>query len=270
MRFQNQGEPMASAHLPNVSWLLLAFVVLSTLAHGLSLLLPTDHEVQLANHRLGATLISTVLLPAKTQPAKLPAPLTAPSAQTKHAPQPAPAIETTKQSTISTMSVASNTEIKSNPATSIEAIAKTKIEPIRPQAASETPRQVEPVTIATTSTDDTAQPSIEQLARQQKEQQEKQRNYLLGELQSQLNRYLSYPLLARRRGWQGEVMVAFDINVIGQLHNVRLTHSSGFSVLDHSAVTAINKLQQISLPDTLGRLQAMELQLPVRYQLHEG
>jgi protein TonB len=260
----NQDESMAPAHLPNVSWLLLAFVALSTLAHGLSLLLPTDHEAQLADQRFGATLISTVLLPATDQPAMLPAQRIAPSAQTKEAPQPAPTIETTKQSTISTISVAGNTEM--NPATSFEANAKPKTQPIRSHGMSKTPRQFESVTTATTSTDVTTHPSIEHLA----SQREKQRNYLLGELQNQLNRYLSYPMLARRRGWQGEVMVAFDINVVGQLNNVRLAHSSGYSVLDHSAVTAINKLQQISLPDTLGRLQAMELQLPVRYQLHEG
>jgi len=270
MLFRNQGKPMAPAHFPNVSWLLLAFVVLSTLVHGLSLLLPTDHETQLADHRFGATLISTVLLPAKTQPAMLPAQLTAPSAQTKEAPQPAPAIVTTKQSTISTMSVARNPEIKSNTETSIEAIAKTKIEPIRPHRVSETYQQTEPVITATAPVKNKALPDTDQFARQQKEQREKQRNYLLGELQNRLSRYLSYPVVARRRGWQGEVMVAFDINITGQLHNVRLAHSSGFTVLDHSAMNAINKLQQISLPDTLGQLQAMELQLPVRYLLHES
>lgn len=65
-------------------------------------------------------------------------------------------------------------------------------------------------------------------------------------------------------------MIAFDINVGGQLNNVRLAQTSGYSVLDRSAVNAINKLEKIYLPDTLGRLQAMELKLPVRYQLHEG
>ena len=68
MQFHNQGEPTAPAHFPNVSWLLLAFVALSVLAHGLSLLLSPAHEVQLAEHRFGATLISTVLAPAKDQP----------------------------------------------------------------------------------------------------------------------------------------------------------------------------------------------------------
>jgi len=270
MLFRNQGEPMAPAHFPNVSWLLLAFVTLSTLVHGLSLLLPTDHETQLVDHRFGATLISTVLLPVKTQPAMLPAQPTAPPAQTKEAPQPAPAIVSTKQSTISTMSVARKPEIKSNPATSIEAIAKTKIEPIRHHRVPETYQQAEPVIAATASAKSKALPDIGQFARQQKEQREKQRNYLLGELQNRLSRYLSYPVLARRRGWQGEVMVRFNINERGQLKNIRLARSSGYSLLDHSAMTAIAKLDHIELPHSMGRLQAMELQLPVRYELRES
>jgi len=101
-------------------------------------------------------------------------------------------------------------------------------------------------------------------------QRKNQRNYLLGELQNRLSRYLTYPLRARRRGWQGEVRVAFHINEQGQLNHVRLARSSGYPLLDHSAVTAISKLKHIALPNTLGRPQAMELQLPVRYELREG
>ena len=101
-------------------------------------------------------------------------------------------------------------------------------------------------------------------------QLDKQRNYLLGELQSRLNRYLVYPIRARKRGWQGQVIVSFNINERGQLNNVRLAKSSGYSLLDRSAITAIAKLENIALPNFMGRLQAMELQLPVRYELRES
>ncbi|MDT8383879.1 MAG: TonB family protein [Gammaproteobacteria bacterium] len=270
MQFRNQGEPMAPAHFPNVSWLLLAFVVLSTLAHGVSLLFPAEPVVQLSERRFGATIISTVLSPAKDQPA-LPqshkaAPLTQPERPSTKERQLTPKAETTKPSTVSTISATSNTEFKTHPEKKSEATTGIGAEPPRLRRLQETPRQTEPVTTATAVTNNTAPLTTKQLA----SQRQTQRNYLLGELQSRLNRYLSYPVVARRRGWQGEVMVAFDINITGHLHNVRLAKSSGHSLLDRSAVNAINKLEQIFLPDTLGRLQAMELQLPVRYQLHES
>lgn len=97
-----------------------------------------------------------------------------------------------------------------------------------------------------------------------------QRNYLLGEVQNRLSRYLTYPQRARRRGWQGEVMVAFQINTRGMLNNVHLAKSSGYSLLDQSAIAAISKLEKITLPEKLKPLQAMELLLPVSYQLREG
>lgn len=286
MLFRNQDEPIAPAHFPDVSWLLLAFVALSVLVHGLSLLLSPDHEVKLAEHRFGATLISTVLSPARDQPGAQSSGKTPPEPQTKKHKDALPqsSTETQKPSPVSTISttrhtefkIDSTTDFKTLSGTSSETATDTTLEPIHPHRAPETYQQTEPVITTTASENDETLPGAEQLARQQKEQQEKQeklekqRNYLLGELQNRLSRYLSYPVVARRRGWQGEVMVAFDINVAGQLHNVRLAHSSGYAVLDHSAVTAINKLQQIALPDTLGQLQAMELQLPVRYQLHES
>lgn len=278
MQFHNQDESMASAHLPSVSWLLLAFVALSTLAHSLGLLLPTNHEVPQAEHRFGTTFISAVLSPAKDHPAAhdshRPAHFPQAKDQSGEVSRFASITRTNQQSQPSSLSVTRNSEITKQPETISKTTSDTgsetspnkKSKPPTTHSILKTPQQAEPFTTKMASTDDTAQPSSDQLA----SQLEEQRNYLLGELQNQLSRYLSYPLLARRRGWQGEVMVAFDINVIGQLNNIRLAHSSGYSVLDHSAVTAINKLQQISLPDTLGRLQAMELQLPVRYQLHEG
>ena len=120
--------------------------------------------------------------------------------------------------------------------------------------------------MSSTRGNDTQPTSNESLANQL----EKQRNYLLGELQSRLNHYLVYPIRARKRGWQGEVMIAFHVNTHGQLNNVRLEKSSGYSLLDRSAITAIDKLGHITLPERLGPLQAMELLLPVSYQLHEG
>lgn len=269
MQFHNQGESITPAHFRNVSGLLLAFVVLSTLAHGLSLLFSATPVVQLSEHRFGAIVISTVLASEKDQPAAQPSRKTIPFPQTKKPATDGSQFEQSgefkTQSTVAILTSPSKSEFITDPTADSETPSKKGIESLPPQHLSDAPRQSEPVTTSTLA-NNIAPLTSEQVA----SQLEQQRNYLLGELQSRLNRYLSYPVLARRRGWQGEVMIAFDINVGGQLNNVRLAQTSGYSVLDRSAVNAINKLEKIYLPDTLGRLQAMELKLPVRYQLHEG
>jgi protein TonB len=102
-----------------------------------------------------------------------------------------------------------------------------------------------------------------------------QRNFLLGQVHDQLSRHLYYPQRARRRGWQGEVLIAFRVNREGQLGNIRLARSSGYALLDNSAMAAMHKVKAIPLLTPAGvprwpGPQAMDLQLPVLYQLQEG
>ena len=113
------------------------------------------------------------------------------------------------------------------------------------------------------------------LAERKTSDSDSQRNFLLGQIHDQLSRHLNYPQRARRLGWQGEVLIAFHINREGQLGNIRLAHSSGYTLLDRSAMAAMHKVKTISpltqsgLPHQPG-WQAMDLQLPVVYQLREG
>jgi len=99
-----------------------------------------------------------------------------------------------------------------------------------------------------------------------------QRNFLLGEIQHHLSRYLSYPVRAQRRGWQGEVMVGFHVDKQGFLHNVHLAQTSGYSLLDNAALSAIGKIKNIPLSSWLENNHDHEfyptaLLLPVSYRL---
>jgi protein TonB len=67
-------------------------------------------------------------------------------------------------------------------------------------------------------------------------------NHLLGELETRLARYLSYPPLARRRGWQGTVLLAIVIEPDGQFEGVQVARSSGYDLLDRSALEALQRL----------------------------
>ena len=93
------------------------------------------------------------------------------------------------------------------------------------------------------------------------------RNQLQGELQTRLSRYLVYPPLARARGWEGRGLLAFNIETDGQMENIRVAQSSGFAVLDDSA---LNSLYQVGrLAEAVAWLQGrpLTMQIPVIYQL---
>ena len=79
-----------------------------------------------------------------------------------------------------------------------------------------------------------------------------------------------YPPLAYRFGWQGDVLLAFHVDPNGAIQNVHVTHSSGYAVLDQSAVNALRRVGNIpNAPHWLGGGMT-DLELPVSYQLREG
>lgn len=86
---------------------------------------------------------------------------------------------------------------------------------------------------------------------------------LLAEVQLALARHFYYPRMAMRRGWQGEVILAFQLQADGTIVNARIAQSSGYSVLDRAALHALGKVNRIR--NTLRGNRAM--QLPVIYRL---
>lgn len=49
----------------------------------------------------------------------------------------------------------------------------------------------------------------------------------------------TYPVVARRLGWQGKVMLSVEVLADGRAGQVRLQHSSGHTVLDEAALNAV-------------------------------
>lgn len=99
---------------------------------------------------------------------------------------------------------------------------------------------------------------------------EEQQNYLIGEVKNKLARHFVYPPRARRRGWEGEVLLGFDISENGELGNIHIAHSSGYSLLDRSALKSITKVKAITLPAGNSPAHSIKLRLPVIYRLQEG
>ena len=241
-----KNELAAPVNFRKAPRLLPAFVLLSMIAHGITFLFPSTQNTPLAELHFGATLISTVLSPENFSPAKK-----VPPTQKTKTPQP---IAQKKPETIRPE------RAKHNATVSLGAARKSSRIETAVESPPEKPESTTPQITSKTNT----------LPLPDSQRQVAQQNYLLGELQNRLRRYLTYPQRARKRGWEGQVMVAFHINSQGQLNHVRLAKSSGYSLLDHSAVAAIDRLENISLPEKLGPLQAMELLMPVLYQLRES
>ena len=86
-------------------------------------------------------------------------------------------------------------------------------------------------------------------------------------LHTSLARHFDYPYVARLRGWEGSVLLAFIVQASGNLNDIRIVRSSGFALLDHSAVDSLKKVQH--LPEAVAWLQGrdIEMQLPVIYRL---
>ena len=83
----------------------------------------------------------------------------------------------------------------------------------------------------------------------------------LAEIQLRVQRALVYPPVARKRGVEGEAVVAFRVGNEGAAEGVELARSSVHPVLDQAATRAVRSAG--ALPWVYGRLE-----IPVRFELN--
>lgn len=75
-----------------------------------------------------------------------------------------------------------------------------------------------------------------------------------------------YPLEALERGWQGLCTWKAKLNRQGQLEQIQLLQSSGYSKLDQSAFDALKTWQWLPAKDSNGTAEVW-VQVPVRFQI---
>jgi periplasmic protein TonB len=77
-----------------------------------------------------------------------------------------------------------------------------------------------------------------------------------------------YPLLARRKGWEGTVVIEIHVSGSGRVEQARVEKSSGYAILDGAALGAIRSWR-IALN---GRLEEADLRfrIPVIFKLREA
>jgi len=92
-------------------------------------------------------------------------------------------------------------------------------------------------------------------------------SYVISRLHHQIDNYFVYPMLARRNGWEGRVILALDVNLGGQIQNVQVKSGSGHPVLDQSALNAVSRIRAIpDMPYWQGP-SLLNVDIPVIYRL---
>lgn len=92
---------------------------------------------------------------------------------------------------------------------------------------------------------------------------------LRGKIKTALQKHLTYPPIARRRGWQGTVTIHITVRGNGELQQVKLSKSSGYSLLDNSAIAALQKVGRIDELKPLLQGKTIPIELPIKYLLED-
>jgi TonB family protein len=76
-----------------------------------------------------------------------------------------------------------------------------------------------------------------------------------------------YPDFARKRGYQGKILVAFKINRDGKISNLSVSKSSGYKILDEAALDAVKEAGPYPpIPEEL-KENSLKLKIPISYVL---
>lgn len=101
--------------------------------------------------------------------------------------------------------------------------------------------------------------------------EEAARSQAMAQIRARLNtdlaRYFDYPHVARLRGWEGRVLLAFQIETDGRLENIRVAQSSGFAVLDDAALGSLRRVERPAEAVAWLRGSPLAMQIPVIYRL---
>ena len=82
--------------------------------------------------------------------------------------------------------------------------------------------------------------------------------------------YFSYPMLARRRGWQGTVRIGMRISADGHISRLHIVETSRHPLLDRAALASLGKVKSIPLAEAWLAGRHSDIVLPVEYRLTDS
>lgn len=92
-------------------------------------------------------------------------------------------------------------------------------------------------------------------------------NDILDQIRQALAAHFHYPSLARRRNWEGTVVLTLVLQPSGHISHVRVLSGSGYQLLDTAALNSIAAVGTI--PGLSSKLygRTLEVELPLKYKL---
>lgn len=82
-------------------------------------------------------------------------------------------------------------------------------------------------------------------------------------IKDRIQKKITYPRLARQMGWEGKVTISFFISTNGFAKDVKVKQSSGFNVLDKSAIEAVIGASPFPEPPV-----EAQIIIPITYKLN--
>ncbi len=89
-------------------------------------------------------------------------------------------------------------------------------------------------------------------------------------IQQALQPYFDYPLLARRRGWEGTVVVSLHIDADGHISQLRVAGTSRHPVLDRAALASLAQVRHVPAAVAYLGGRHSDILLPIEYRLTDG
>jgi len=78
-----------------------------------------------------------------------------------------------------------------------------------------------------------------------------------------IQKNITYPILARKMGWEGEVLIKFKLCKNGEVHEITVEKSSGYQILDDNAIKTIKSVSYLfPKPD-----EDIYIKIPIVYRL---
>jgi protein TonB len=87
------------------------------------------------------------------------------------------------------------------------------------------------------------------------------------ELVARLERAKRYPPEAQSRGEHGVAQLAFSVDRSGGVHNARIVHSSGSSLLDEATLALIGRAAPLPPPPSEISGSQIAIVVPIRYNI---
>jgi len=94
--------------------------------------------------------------------------------------------------------------------------------------------------------------------------------YVISRINYKIRNNFKYPQLARKNGWEGKVLLSLFVNSEGTIENAHIKTSSGYRILDKSALNALLKVKHIPRIKNWFNISYSEIIIPVIYQLQKG